>query len=135
MTASLMVKPPGSTAPGSAQGTLSPTWQFGAPQTICRKVPSPASTCVTLSRSAPGCGTASMILATTIFSDVMPLDLMPSTSTPANVSRSSMSVSGLPARSRCVPSQLSEMFMGIAGWVNRQDAKSAKDSMVHDSLN
>src|SRR5690606_14690287 len=73
--------------------------------------PSPASTCVTFSLSAFGCCTASMIWATTILSEATPFTSMPSTSTPAKVSKRSNSSGVLPFRSTCVASQFSETFI------------------------
>lgn len=40
----LILKPPGSSAPTRAQGAFTPALTFGAPQTICRSSPVPAST-------------------------------------------------------------------------------------------
>jgi len=49
----LIVKPPGNTAPGSAQGTFRPAATLGAPQTIVFDAP-PTSTSQTDSLSALG---------------------------------------------------------------------------------
>src|SRR5579884_2711612 len=57
--------PSGITAPGLATATIWPAATFGAPQTICRGAPSPASTAQTLSRSARGCFSALSTRATT----------------------------------------------------------------------
>ena len=56
--------PSGITAPGSATGTVCPAATLAAPQTIVR-VPSPASTSQTLSRSASGCFSTDSTLPTT----------------------------------------------------------------------
>src|SRR5687768_17946030 len=52
-------------APGSATATVWPASTFGAPQTIVRDSPSPASTVVTRRRSASGCCSAVSTLPTT----------------------------------------------------------------------
>ena len=79
--------PPGMTAPTVASGTLIPAAAFGAPQTICKGCPVPASTWQTRSLSAFGCGSAVKIFATTIPEKAGATGLASSTSRPAMVKR------------------------------------------------
>ena len=53
----------GSVAPTSAHGTFMPARTFGAPQTMLQRLPVPASTLQTLSRSALGCCSTAQHLA------------------------------------------------------------------------
>ena len=85
--ARLMRKSPGSTAPTSAHGTFMPAAALGAPQTICKASPWPASTRHTLSLSASGCLSADRISATTIPENDGATGSSSSTSRPDIVSR------------------------------------------------
>src|SRR5690606_16272219 len=86
----LMEKSPGSLAPGSAQGTLRPVATFGAPHTIWRSLPSPASTWHTRSLSASGWGSTLRTSATTTPAKGGATDAASSTSRPAMVSSSAI---------------------------------------------
>ena len=87
----LMTKSPGSTAPGTAQGTRMPAATFGAPQTMVRRVPSPASTSQTDSLSAFGWRSTLRTSATTTPEKGGAAGEASSTSRPAMVSRSAIS--------------------------------------------
>ena len=107
------ISSPGSFAPTSAQGTRCPSATFGAPHTIVRSSPVPASTCVTRSLSAFGCGATDFTWPTTMPENAAPSGTTSSTSRPPMVS-----VRARAATSRSVStssrSQLTETFIGIA---------------------
>src|SRR6516225_10130345 len=84
---------PGMNAPGGANTPFMPVRAFGAPHTTWIGVPSPASTMQTRSRSALGCGFASMTRATTNGANSFALSSMRSTSSPILVSLSATSSS------------------------------------------
>src|SRR5829696_772130 len=79
--------PPGSLAPGAAQGTTSPGAKLWAPQTTERSSP-PASTRTRTSRSASGCWVTSRTRAVRMPARSSPTRWMVSISMPAKVSRS-----------------------------------------------
>jgi hypothetical protein len=85
--------PPGSLAPGAAQGTTSPGAKLRAPQTTERSSP-PASTRTSTSRSASGWGSIPSTRAVTIPARSSPTRWMVSTSMPAKVSRSARVAAG-----------------------------------------
>ena len=80
-----LISSPGSFAPTSAQGTRMPVVTFGAPQTICKIAPVPASTSHTRSLSAFGWGAIAFTSATTIWSNAAVTGAISSTSSPAIV--------------------------------------------------
>ena len=83
----LILKFSGSTAPAKAHGTFTPTRTLGAPHTICSSSPVPASTWVTLRRSASGCFSTDLTSATTTPLNAGAAGAVSSTSKPAMVSR------------------------------------------------
>ena len=85
-----MAKPPGSTAPTGASGTTSPMVKFHAPQTM-PSGPSPASTVISRTLSAPSIGWMSRTLAQQMSSRPSPMRSMDSTTSPrsSNVALSS----------------------------------------------
>src|SRR5215211_6094257 len=85
--------PPGSLAPGAAQGTTSPGAKLWAPQTTERSSP-PASTRTRTSRSASGCGVTSRTRAVRMPARSSPTRWMVSISMPAKVSRSARVAAG-----------------------------------------
>src|SRR5690606_16597431 len=87
----LISRPPGSCAPGSAHGTHMSGFTFGAPQTIVRSRPSPASTSQTDSLAAFGWRATLRTRATTTPWNGGAAALVSSTSRPAMVSRSAIS--------------------------------------------
>ena len=88
ITVVLIAGPPGSSAPTSAQGAFMPATALGAPQTIVRRAPVPASTVHTRRRSALGCGSTFSIFATTTPEKGGAAGTASSTSRPAIVNRS-----------------------------------------------
>src|SRR6267143_2268913 len=102
--------PPGSTAPGRAIGTTSPTWKFCAPQTTwC--VPRPSPTWPTLRWSEPAMRSlAAMRAATTSAPGPRVRCSVPSTSNPAKVSLVASSPSGRSV-AHSSRSQFSDSFM------------------------
>ena len=72
--------------PSNTTGTLSPSFTFGAPVTICTSVPS-SSTCTwqTINLSASGCFSILLIFPTTILSRFLSNSLYPSTFVPESV--------------------------------------------------
>ena len=126
--ATLIVRLPGRTAPGRAQGTLRPAAALGAPQTICRGWPSPISTRQTLRRSASGCLLTSSTWATTTSAKAGATFSSSSTSRPAMVRRW---VNSLPATGGFTKlrSQDSENFMGSVpqtNWRRKRRSPSKK---------
>ncbi len=83
--AALMAMPP-TLAPTIASGATNPGRAFGAPQTICRSVPCPASTWQICRRSASGCLAHSTMRATTTPARPSPSAVTSSTSSPIAVS-------------------------------------------------
>ena len=122
--ARLMVIPPGSTAPSSAQGTSIPAAAFGAPQTICSACAAPTSTVHTRRRSAFGCGSTLSIRATTTWSNAGATGSMRSTSSPAMVNLSA-SADVDSAGSTSVRNHCSENFMG-SPWSSRELPQKAQ---------
>ena len=94
---------PGMNVPGGANTPFMPVRAFGAPQTT-RTVPSPVSTVQTRSRSAFGCGTASITRAMRNGARAAPRSSTPSSSRPMRVSVSVI-CSSVASVSRCVFSQ------------------------------
>ena len=86
--ASLILKSPGTTAPGNAHGTFKPGATLLAPQTIWRGAPSPASTSQTFRRSASGCLVTVSTCPTTTLLNGGATGPRASTSRPAMVSNS-----------------------------------------------
>ena len=108
-----LISRPGSLAPIIAHGTFWPSATLGAPQTICRSSPVPASTSVTRSLSAFGCGETFFTCATTMPEKAPPRETLSSTSRPPMVSaRASASTSRSTATSSF--SHATETFIGIA---------------------
>ena len=98
--------PSGMTAPGSATATVWPAATLGAPQTIVRGSPRPASTVQTLSRSAFGCCSAVRTLPITKRSgSPTPTRSIFSTSAVDEASRSASSLGGHAADRSSVRSQ------------------------------
>ena len=91
MTKGLPSSPGGNCAPTSAQGTRMPARTLGAPQTICRFVPVPASTSQTLSLSALACCATDSTCATTMPLKAGAAGRVSSTSMPDMVSSSASS--------------------------------------------
>ena len=101
---------PGMKLPAGANTPFRPVRAFGAPQTTDTRVPSPASTRQTRSRSAFGCGTASTTWAMRNGARAAPRSCTPSSSRPIRVSVSVISTSEAVV-SRCVFSQDRVNFM------------------------
>src|SRR5215472_1978704 len=95
---------PGMNAPTGANTPLIPVRAFGAPHTTWIGLPSPVSTMHTRSRSALGCGLASVTRAMTKGANSLALSSMRSTSRPIMVSLAAISSSER-AVSRCSLSQ------------------------------
>ena len=97
-------------APGSANGTLSPSEKLFAPQTICLGVFWPSSIWHTSSLSASGCFLISFTWQTI---NLLGNLIMSSTSIPENVNKSLISLSVYSDRSKCSPSQSIDIFIRI----------------------
>ncbi len=85
-TLACLMSMPGKRAPTTAQGTFNPAATFGAPQTICKTSPCPASTEQRLSLSASGCFSTVNTCATYTPENSGATVLTSSTSNPAMVS-------------------------------------------------
>src|SRR6516165_3477866 len=112
---------PGMNAPGGANTPFIPVRAFGAPHTTWIGLASPVSTIHTRSRSALGCGLASITRAMTKGANSLTLSSMRSTSSPIMVSLSAISSSER-AVSRCSLSQPKVSF--IMGFFPRRCSRA-----------